>query len=217
MSQDQNLMSWSSFKTLHQIRSVQETQWLCSVRFSLTLRTKNVQRKTVFIGSEPGQMNLIPVWFTLLETKVMTVRRVLRLDLHRNVSTASLRTSAPLMLGLITALWPHVERYFMEMEQNWTLKVITPCFYIIKVCLTVSWLKFFVSFHNVSAVNTCDSQTDNTVLFLVCAALAISLVVIVFLIHAIRKKSFDRSKGKKHFFAYYTVSQELTLIHMCCV
>ena len=77
-------------------------------------------------GSEPDQMNLIPVSFTLMETVVLNVRRVSRLDLHRNVSTASLRTSARLMPGLITALWPHVERFCLEMEQNWTLKVKIP-------------------------------------------------------------------------------------------
>ncbi|KAI3351112.1 hypothetical protein L3Q82_005665 [Scortum barcoo] len=56
------------------------------------------------------------------ETTVINVRRVLRLTLHRNVSTTCPRTSAPLMLGLITVLWPHVERYYLEMEQDWTLK-----------------------------------------------------------------------------------------------
>ena len=40
-------------------------------------------------GSETDQMNLIPVLFTLMETVVLNVRRVSRLDLHRNVSTAS--------------------------------------------------------------------------------------------------------------------------------
>ena len=68
-------------------------------------------------------MNLIPVLFMLMETVVMNVKRVLRLALHRNVSTVSLRRSAPLMLGLTTVLWPHVGRYYLEKEQNWTLKV----------------------------------------------------------------------------------------------
>ena len=74
-------------------------------------------------GSELDQKNMIPLSFTLMETVVLNVRRVSRLDLHRNVSTASLRTSAPLTLELITALWPHVERFCLETEQKWTLKV----------------------------------------------------------------------------------------------
>ncbi|XP_037636178.1 signal-regulatory protein beta-2-like isoform X1 [Sebastes umbrosus] len=37
--------------------------------------------------------------------------------------------------------------------------------------------------------STCDSQNDNTIVFLLCAALAISLIVIAFLVYAIRKKS----------------------------
>ncbi|XP_039669011.1 uncharacterized protein LOC120566555 [Perca fluviatilis] len=41
----------------------------------------------------------------------------------------------------------------------------------------------------VSVVGTCDSQNNNTILFLLCAALAIGLVVIAFLVYAIRNKS----------------------------
>ncbi|KAF3838704.1 hypothetical protein F7725_010472 [Dissostichus mawsoni] len=64
-----------------------------------------------------------PVSFTPLKTEEMIVRIVLRLALHGNVSTTFLKTSAPLMLGLITVLWPHVGRYYLDMEQNWTLKL----------------------------------------------------------------------------------------------
>ncbi|KAL7395910.1 hypothetical protein ABVT39_025298 [Epinephelus coioides] len=42
---------------------------------------------------------------------------------------------------------------------------------------------------DVEDVSRCDSQNDNTVLFLVCAALAVSLIVIAILVHAIRTKS----------------------------
>ncbi|XP_044219160.1 uncharacterized protein LOC122990104, partial [Thunnus albacares] len=40
---------------------------------------------------------------------------------------------------------------------------------------------------NTEAVNICDLQKDNTVLFLLCAALALSLIVIVVLIYSIKK------------------------------
>ena len=150
-------------------------------------------------GSEPDQMNLIPVSFTLMETVVLNVRRVSRLDLHRNVSTASLRTSAPLMPGLITALWPHVERFCLEMEQNWTLEVSLFC------CLENSNIQvsnytkksnklhqgqlliifscsLFFPFNNVSGPSTW-SPTADALIYLLCATLAIGLVFIAFLLH----------------------------------
>uniref|UniRef100_I3K689 Ig-like domain-containing protein n=1 Tax=Oreochromis niloticus TaxID=8128 RepID=I3K689_ORENI len=43
----------------------------------------------------------------------------------KGVFIASLRMSAHLMLGLTTVLWPHVGRYYLEMELNWTLKVFS--------------------------------------------------------------------------------------------
>ncbi|XP_049442833.1 uncharacterized protein LOC125895077 [Epinephelus fuscoguttatus] len=42
---------------------------------------------------------------------------------------------------------------------------------------------------DIEDVSRCDSQNDNTALFLVCAALALSLIVIAVLVHAIRTKS----------------------------
>uniref|UniRef100_A0A3Q1BKS9 Ig-like domain-containing protein n=1 Tax=Amphiprion ocellaris TaxID=80972 RepID=A0A3Q1BKS9_AMPOC len=53
--------------------------------------------------------------------------------------------------------------------------------------------------------NTHDSQKDDTFLFLLCAALAVSLIVIVFLVHAIRKKSCDCCKGENKSLVYSTV------------
>ncbi|XP_054872858.1 signal-regulatory protein beta-2-like [Amphiprion ocellaris] len=47
---------------------------------------------------------------------------------------------------------------------------------------------------DIEVVSTHDSQKDDTFLFLLCAALAVSLIVIVFLVHAIRKKSCDCCK-----------------------
>uniref|UniRef100_A0A3Q1ET71 Ig-like domain-containing protein n=1 Tax=Acanthochromis polyacanthus TaxID=80966 RepID=A0A3Q1ET71_9TELE len=52
--------------------------------------------------------------------------------------------------------------------------------------------------------NTHESQKDNTFLFLLCAALAVSLVVIVFLVRAIRKKSCDCCKGENKSVVYST-------------
>ena len=100
-------------------QSIQETLWLCSVQSSLS----PVQDNTVCSGSEPGQENPIQDSFTPKETGVKSVRRDLRLPLlHGAVSTASPRTtSAPLILGLTTVQWPHVERYCLAMEQDWML------------------------------------------------------------------------------------------------
>ncbi|XP_041799628.1 uncharacterized protein LOC121611253 [Chelmon rostratus] len=44
---------------------------------------------------------------------------------------------------------------------------------------------------DVEVGSTCDSQKGDTVLYLVCAALALSLVLVAFLLYAIRKKSCD--------------------------
>ncbi|XP_041800551.1 signal-regulatory protein beta-2-like [Chelmon rostratus] len=44
---------------------------------------------------------------------------------------------------------------------------------------------------DVEVGSTCDSQKADTVLYLVCAALALSLVLVAFLLYAIRKKSCD--------------------------
>ena len=76
----------------------------------------------MFTGSEPDQMHLIQTSSTLMEVAVMNVERKPAFTrLQRAVSIASLKTSAPLMMGLITVLWPHVERYYLEMELNWNL------------------------------------------------------------------------------------------------
>uniref|UniRef100_A0A3Q1DDV0 Ig-like domain-containing protein n=1 Tax=Amphiprion ocellaris TaxID=80972 RepID=A0A3Q1DDV0_AMPOC len=52
---------------------------------------------------------------------------------------------------------------------------------------------------DIEVVSTHDSQKDDTFLFLLCAALAVSLIVIVFLVHAIRKKSCDCCKGENSY------------------
>ncbi|XP_045887277.1 uncharacterized protein LOC123958104 [Micropterus dolomieu] len=44
---------------------------------------------------------------------------------------------------------------------------------------------------DIEDVSSCDSQKDNTIVLLLCAALAISLIVIAFLVYAIWKKSCD--------------------------
>uniref|UniRef100_A0A3Q3N3L9 Uncharacterized LOC113144724 n=1 Tax=Mastacembelus armatus TaxID=205130 RepID=A0A3Q3N3L9_9TELE len=44
---------------------------------------------------------------------------------------------------------------------------------------------------DIEVVSTCDSQKDSLILFLVCAALALSLIVIAVLVYAIGKKSCD--------------------------
>ena len=76
----------------------------------------------MFTGSEPDQMHLIQISSTLMEVAVMNVEKKLAFTrLQRAVSITSLKTSAPLMMGLITVLWPHVERYYLEMELNWNL------------------------------------------------------------------------------------------------
>lgn len=75
------------------------------------------------IGSDMAQENPIQESFTPMETGMISVRRALRLGLlHRAVSTTSPRgTSASLMLGLITVLWPYVEKYYLGMGPSWIL------------------------------------------------------------------------------------------------
>lgn len=114
---DQNLMS---YKCDLLIVFIQEPKRLCSVQSSLSMRRKRVQKIPVCTGSELDQTNPIP--FMFMETVVMNVG-VLKLPHNVNVSTASQGTSAPLILGLTTVLWPYVDRSFLEMNQNWTLKV----------------------------------------------------------------------------------------------
>ena len=72
------------------------------------------------IGSDMAQENPIQESFTPMEAGVISVRRALRLGLlHRAVSTTSPRgTSASLMLGLTTVLWPHVGRYCLKKAVN---------------------------------------------------------------------------------------------------
>ncbi|XP_039975747.1 uncharacterized protein LOC120785253 isoform X4 [Xiphias gladius] len=63
------------------------------------------------------------------------------------------------------------------------------CYCAVATCGTVKGSKLYTE-----AVNVCHSQRDNTVLFLLCAALAISLIVIAFLIFS-NKKLKKNSKG----------------------
>ncbi|XP_039975745.1 uncharacterized protein LOC120785253 isoform X2 [Xiphias gladius] len=62
------------------------------------------------------------------------------------------------------------------------------CYCAVATCGTVKGSKLYTE------VNVCHSQRDNTVLFLLCAALAISLIVIAFLIFS-NKKLKKNSKG----------------------
>lgn len=68
-------------------------------------------------GSDRDQINLIQISSTLMERDMMNV------TLRKAAFITSLRTLAPLMLGLITVLWPRVGRYYLEMEPNWIFKV----------------------------------------------------------------------------------------------
>ena len=72
-------------------------------------------------GSESDQINLIRTSSTLMETDVMNVKT--DLTLRKAAFITSLRRSAPLMLELTTVLWPHVERFCLEMEPKCTVKV----------------------------------------------------------------------------------------------
>lgn len=116
------------FKFLCLIQFIQQTLSSQSVQSSPTLIRKHVQEIRVSTGSKLDRITHILVSSTLMETVVVTVRRVLGLTLHRNVSISSPRTSAPLMQGLITVPWPHVGRYCLEMEQKWRLKVTVSIF-----------------------------------------------------------------------------------------
>ena len=108
-----------------------------SVTLNCTIPTQTcVGEHSVY--SDMAQENPFQESFTPMETGVISVRRALRL-LHRDVSTTSPRgTSASLMLGLTTVLWPHVGRYCLGMGPSWTFKVDdTACILIIFYCSTV--------------------------------------------------------------------------------
>lgn len=72
-------------------------------------------------GSDLDQINLIQISSTLMEIDMMNV------TLRKAAFITSRRTLAPLMLGLITVLWPRVGRYYLEMEPNWIFKVSLFC------------------------------------------------------------------------------------------
>uniref|UniRef100_A0A4W6F916 Ig-like domain-containing protein n=1 Tax=Lates calcarifer TaxID=8187 RepID=A0A4W6F916_LATCA len=59
---------------------------------------------------------------------------------------------------------------------------------------------------DIEVVSTCDSQEDNSVVFLLFVALAISLIVIAFLVYVITKKSCDCCKGKKGYVMYQCIN-----------
>ncbi|KAK6323250.1 hypothetical protein J4Q44_G00055890 [Coregonus suidteri] len=88
-----------------------------------------------------AQENPFQESFTPMETGVISVRRALRLGLlHRAVSTTSPRgTSASLMLGLTTVLWPHVGRYCLGTGPSWTFKFQSMILHLIRVLLFWPW------------------------------------------------------------------------------
>lgn len=99
--------------------TVQETQWLLSVQSSLSLRMRHVQEIIMSFGSEQDHTNLTQTSSTLMEIEKTNVRKDQRL--RKTVFITSLKISALLMLGHTTALWPHVERLYLEMELQWNL------------------------------------------------------------------------------------------------
>lgn len=70
-------------------------------------------------GSEQDHTNLTQTSSTLMEIEKTNVRKDQRL--RKTVFITSLKISALLMLGHTTALWPHVERLYLEMELQWNL------------------------------------------------------------------------------------------------
>uniref|UniRef100_A0A3Q3JDN0 Immunoglobulin subtype domain-containing protein n=1 Tax=Monopterus albus TaxID=43700 RepID=A0A3Q3JDN0_MONAL len=64
-----------------------------------------------------------------------------------------------------------------------------------EICFIIFVLIFFVPFQYFSEVNTGDSQRDHTVLFILCVALAITLIVIAFLISSIKACDYYTGRG----------------------
>ena len=106
-----------SIRDLRQIQIIQKSlQRPCSVPSSL----RAVQENTTSTGSDMNLENLLQESFTLRNAGTLSVRGDLMGTLpHTNVSTTCpRRTSVTMMLGFITALWPHVERYCLEKEEK---------------------------------------------------------------------------------------------------
>uniref|UniRef100_A0A8C7CJV2 Uncharacterized LOC109888182 n=1 Tax=Oncorhynchus kisutch TaxID=8019 RepID=A0A8C7CJV2_ONCKI len=103
-------------------------------------------RTTVSIGSDMAQENPIQESFTPMDTRVISVRRCLMLGLlHRAVSTTSPRgTSASLMPGLNTVLWPCRKILFwnktkLDIEEYAFPLTLTALALVVIVIILLSW------------------------------------------------------------------------------
>uniref|UniRef100_A0A8D0AQG5 Ig-like domain-containing protein n=1 Tax=Sander lucioperca TaxID=283035 RepID=A0A8D0AQG5_SANLU len=63
-----------------------------------------------------------------------------------------------------------------------------------------------------TSFNVWDLQKANTVLFVLCAALAISLIIIAFLIYTIKKKTCDCCNGNLKFLIHQSIKQDTDLL-----
>lgn len=93
---------------------MKETLPLCNALFSLPRKTNYILQKTIFIGSGLRKINLF-------QTSSMSVEGNAVSATTRAVSITSQRTSAPMTLGLTSALWLPVGRFYLEMEPDWEL------------------------------------------------------------------------------------------------
>lgn len=95
------------------------------------MTTKHVQKKTVCVVIELDHINVAQDLIIHKETVSKNMKRSQMDSQQGNVSTVSARTSDPLMLRLIPVLLPHVGRYFLETDQNSTLKVTATYLYTV--------------------------------------------------------------------------------------
>ncbi len=125
---------------------------------------------------------------------------------QRIISAASVGTSAPLMLEIIAVLWQNVQRNLLETEQNWTLKVSgtealnhwTRRWHWTSFPFTIVNIDLFISVDNVSG-SSVGSQTATGVIVLLCAVLALSLIVMALLIYAIKRECCSDYRSQSYF------------------
>ena len=84
------------------------------------------------------------------------------------------------------------------MGQNWTSKVILSHFYhsLINLLFLICILNLHVCLFYVLVVSTHDAEKTDMFLSVLCAALAVSLIVTAFLVCAVWKTSCNCCKGK---------------------
>lgn len=96
---------------------MKETLPHCNALFCPPFKTIYVMQKTFFIGTRLTKISHF-------QASSMSVERNTVNATTRAASITSQRTSALTTLGLITAVWPLVGRFYLVMEPDWMLLML---------------------------------------------------------------------------------------------